>query len=63
MMTILMGLGLIVASGAVTYPFVPAKGAVHTRSWSSQWGDIIVAISVGAFIAGLVTTVIGVASF
>jgi hypothetical protein len=63
MMTMLMGLGLIVASGAITYPFIPSKIVVHNRSWSSQWVDIIVAISVGAFIAGLVTNVVGVASF
>jgi len=63
MITMLMGLGLIVASGAITYPFIPAKVVVHNRSWSSQWVDIIEAISVGAFIAGLVVTLVGVTSF
>ena len=63
MITMLMGLGLIVASGGVIYPFVPSKGIAHSRSWSAQWVDIVVAISVSAFIAGLVTTVVGVARF
>ncbi len=63
MITMLMGLGLIVASGAITNPFIPSKVVVHNRSWSSQWVDAIVAIGVGTFIAGLVVTVVGVASF
>ena len=41
MITTLMGLGLIVASGGVIYPFIPAKGIGPNRSWSSQWVDEI----------------------
>lgn len=63
MVTILMGLGLVVASGVIIYPFIPAKGMARNRSWSAQWGDIVVASGVSAFISGLVTTVVGAAGF
>lgn len=63
MTMVLMGLSLMGTCGVGIYALIPAKGIGFDGSRSSQWVDVVVAIIVGAFIAGLVLTVVGLSSF